>query len=360
MALAICAKRAASAISFIALAAVAADARGQAGDTPPDASAPPAASVGQALPDAPTTDASSGAADDLVAQGIRLRREGHDDRALVLFAQAYALDHSARTAAQLALAHQALAHWLEAEHGLIEALGDAADPWISRNRAYLDQSLAVAQGHLAWLEVASNAAGAEVWIGGQLAGRVPLAGPLRVVAGEMTLEVRAPPFAPIRRTMTLAGGSRDLTEFTFAPAATEPVAPDRATRAAVEGADPGRSRRTAGWVTLAVSGGLALVGAAAAITREWEARIYGNDADCGPLPSEPRSVRCGSNRDIGMAAQTVSIVTFVGAGAGAVASGILLLGAQRAPARSPVAPAPAAARFACGPAGLGLACAGVF
>src|SRR4030081_1347046 len=58
----------------------------------------------------------------LIAQGVALRKEGQDADALAVFERAYALHPSSRAVVQIALAHQALAHWREAERGLIAAL----------------------------------------------------------------------------------------------------------------------------------------------------------------------------------------------------------------------------------------------
>jgi hypothetical protein len=110
--------------------------------------------------------------EDLIAIGIHLRKEGRDAEALGTFERAYAQHPSPRAAAQMALAHHALAQWREAERGLVAALDSREDPWIARNRVYLEESLTVVQAHLAWLEVDSNVAGAEVWVDGAPRGRL--------------------------------------------------------------------------------------------------------------------------------------------------------------------------------------------
>ena len=81
--------------------------------------------------------------EDLIALGIHLRKEGRDAEALGTFERAYAQHPSPRAAAQVALAHHALAQWREAERGLLEALDRPEDPWVARNRVYLQESLAV-------------------------------------------------------------------------------------------------------------------------------------------------------------------------------------------------------------------------
>jgi tetratricopeptide (TPR) repeat protein len=294
--------------------------------------------------------------EELLAKGVALRRIGRDAEALAAFERANALRPSARAAAQIALAHQALAQWREAERGLVEALGNLDDSWVARNREHLEHSLAAVGAHLAWLEVESNVAGAQVWIGGELFGGLPLDRPTRIAAGEVTVELRAPGYAPIQHTFQVEAKSQAHASFTFVTqSAAQPhlsaddsrVAPPAALR-------PTSARRTAGWFSLAGAGGLLLAGIAGAVTREWEARIYNDDSKCAPAGNRSRYELCGTNQDIGSAAQTIAIVAFVGSGVAGVASGVLLLGTSRS------APAPTMGRIDCTLAGLGLSCLGAF
>src|SRR5258708_7445180 len=139
----------------------------------------------------------------LIAQGVELRKEGHDADALAAFQRAYAMRASPRAAAQIALAHQALAEWLDAESGLEEALRASDDAWITRYHAQLEESLAAVQAHLGWLDVDSDVADAEIWIDGKFVGRASLDHPVRLVAGEARLLVRPPGYAAIEPTMRI-------------------------------------------------------------------------------------------------------------------------------------------------------------
>jgi hypothetical protein len=290
----------------------------------------------------------------LMAKGVRLRREGDDAGALATFERAYALVPSPRALGQMALAHQALGHWLEAEQGLVEALRSSSDAWVARNRAYLEESLATARAHLAWLEVDCNVVGAEASIGGALPRRLPLDDAVRIPEGEVSVEVRASGYAPIHRTLKIDGGSRMHAAFAFtAPPMSAPLSNEERLESARVSVSRVAARRTIGWVTLAGAGGLALVGAAALVTRELEANIYNDDSKCGPLRGQPRSERCASNRNSVMAAQTIAIAAFVGSGVAAVASGILL-------GNWPSASMPATSRVGCGVAGMGVVCGGAF
>jgi PEGA domain len=290
--------------------------------------------------------------DALIANGVALRKEGRDIEALAVFRRAYAVHPSPRALAQIALANQALAHWPDAEQGLMDAMRASDDEWITRNRAYLEQSLSAVQAHLASLEVESNVAGAEFYVAGELLGRLPLDHPLRVSEGDVTLEVRAAGYSPLVRTLHVEAKSQVHAAFTFAlPAA--PSANQSSKTTAVEhpsarGGAP--SVRTWGLVTFAAAAGLALVGVAGVVTREVEAHIYNDDSQCGPLAGQSRADRCGTHRDIGMAAQTVAIGAFAGAGAAGAVSGLLLLRNPR----------PAPGQVSCTVAGSGLACGAAF
>jgi hypothetical protein len=262
---------------------------------------------------------------------VELRKQGQDAEALALFERANALRRSPRALVQIALAQQALGQWRQAEEGLTDALRNADDPWILRHRVHLEEGLAVIQSHLCSLQVESNVDGAEVWIRGEPLGRLPLDRPLRVVAGDVTVEVRATGYPAIQQTMHLEGKSQAHATFTFAltpaPIAELPKKASDDQRRPVGYASS--SARTAGWITLVGAGGLALVGGAGLATREAEAQTWNNDSQCGPTGGQSRAERCGTNRDIGNAALTVAIVAFAASGVAAAVSGVLLLGTSQ-------------------------------
>jgi hypothetical protein len=293
---------------------------------------------------------------DLIATGIDLRKQGRDAEALGTFERAYAQQPSPRAAAQIALAHHALAQWREAERGLLEALNSPEDPWIARNRVYLEESLNVVQTHLAWLEIESNVIGAELWVGGEPYGRLPLSAPLRVVAGEVAVQVRAPGYASMERTLQVAANSRVDVAFTFVvqPGPEPRVNAEVSAVPAAPIVHPSSTSRTAGWIALAGAGALALVGIGGMITRESEAAIWNDDSRCGPTPGESRLARCGTNRDIGSAALTIGVGAFVGAAISGAVSGVLLFVSSRPAAR------PTAGQVGCRVTGPGFACGGAF
>lgn len=156
---------------------------------------------------APVGSARAGEADDLVKQGLELRRKGRDAQALELFKRAHELAPGARTSAQLGFAEQALGMWTDAEVHLTAALGHGDDPWIKKNRAAIRKANDFVVSHLGTLDVWGKPDGAEVLIGGTPAGVLPLAAPLRVSAGTVSVTVRAAGYVEMERMVEISGGA---------------------------------------------------------------------------------------------------------------------------------------------------------
>ena len=145
-------------------------------------------------------------ADKLIHRGVELRRVHDDDGAQREFQQAYDLVHSPRAAGQLGLAEQALGRWEDAEAHLSEAIRAAGDSWVAKNRAVLDQALVTIQAHLGRIEVIGDPEGAAVSLNGRAVGKLPLAQPIRVSAGQVDVEVHAAGYVPVQRTVSIVGG----------------------------------------------------------------------------------------------------------------------------------------------------------
>jgi hypothetical protein len=147
----------------------------------------------------------------MVKHGLALRRERRDAEALAEFRHAYAIDPAPRTLAQIALAEQGLGQWVDAENDLEKALQASVDPWIASNHRILEAGLQAIRGHLGILDVEADVSGAELWVNGARVGPLPLAGPLRVEAGSLVIEVRAAGYAPARRMTSVepAGNARE-------------------------------------------------------------------------------------------------------------------------------------------------------
>jgi hypothetical protein len=210
----------------------------------------------------------------IVKRGIELRRKGDDQAALAEFKRALAIKETPRVRAQVGLAEQALGLWLSAEEHLASAVKAERDPWVTRNRSALDSALAAIGAHLGTVEIWGGPAGAEVVINGTPAGKLPSAGPVRVIAGACSLLVRADGYQDTARTLQVGAGelvrdnvqlipsvspSRAVAAVTRAPPPTETLAV--ATPPAEQPADEHRGVTGKWWfwtaVGVVVAGGIA-------------------------------------------------------------------------------------------------------
>jgi len=142
-------------------------------------------------------------AEDLIREGVALRREGEDDAALEKFESAYALHPTPRGKAQIGLAEAALGRWVIAEAHLEEALAAESDPWITQARPTLERTLQTVRQRLGSIEVLGGVPGAEVRLDGRPVGTLPLDAPIRVVAGTVTLVVDHPDHYPVERRVVV-------------------------------------------------------------------------------------------------------------------------------------------------------------
>jgi hypothetical protein len=145
-------------------------------------------------------------ADALITAGVALRREGKEREALARFEEAYKLSPSPRALGQMGLAAKSLRLYVEAERYLDGALASGANEWVEKNRAALEAARDVVAKQLGSLTVSTNVAGATLYVNGSEAGTLPLAGPLRVMAGSVRFEVRADGYTSQERVEMLPAG----------------------------------------------------------------------------------------------------------------------------------------------------------
>jgi hypothetical protein len=142
----------------------------------------------------------------LIKKANALRRIGDDEGALPLIRQAYEINPSPRMTAQLGLVEWALGRWVEADDHLTEVLKPGGtDPWVRANRQVLEEALGVAKRNIGRVEINGDPPGAEVLVNGRTVGKLPLAGPVRVIAGSVDVELRAPGYRTMLRTLTVSG-----------------------------------------------------------------------------------------------------------------------------------------------------------
>jgi hypothetical protein len=204
-------------------------------------------------------------ADELMRQGVELRRQGRNTEALEIFLKAQAIAPSASVLAQIGSVELSLGRWVDAETHLEQALARHDPPWTdsSKNREMLEKMLADARKRIARLDVRGTA-GAGVAIDGRQVGALPLPAAIHVTAGTIRLMVTAPGRQPLERTVTLVGGEEAtvVAELALLP----PQAPPPTTAAIAPRAAPATEARQGVRWRRWVGGALAVAGVTAIAT----------------------------------------------------------------------------------------------
>jgi hypothetical protein len=145
----------------------------------------------------------------LIREGVELRHQGRDERALPLFQKAYSQARSPRSSGQLGLCEMAVGYWVDAEKHLVETLNVPEHPWVSKNLANLTGALAAVRRNVSDVVIDGGPAGAEVLVNGQVVGRLPLAAPVRLGKGAADVEVRASGYLSVSRSLKIGGGGTE-------------------------------------------------------------------------------------------------------------------------------------------------------
>lgn len=146
------------------------------------------------------------AAEQLIREGIELRRLGDDQAALKKFESALETKETARTLAQLGLCELAVGRYAGAVTHLTAALGRKNEPWISRNQHVLRESLEQAKLRIARVWVKGEPLGSAVRVNGELVGVLPLEQPALVDEGTADIEVTADGFVTWNQPAAVQAG----------------------------------------------------------------------------------------------------------------------------------------------------------
>ena len=165
--------------------------------------------IGWGLNAPPARAGDSAEAESLIRQGVELRAQKKDERALPLFEKAYQLSRTPRTAGQLGLVEMALGYFVDAERYLGEAVASPDHPWVAKNLATLKAQLATAKSQIGDLYVVGEPNGAEVLVNGKVVGKLPLSTPIRLDKGRAEVQVRAPGYVATTDMVTMVGGKRE-------------------------------------------------------------------------------------------------------------------------------------------------------
>lgn len=278
--------------------------------------------------------ASAQDADALVAEGLALRREGRDAEAVERFRAAYAIDGSARSLAQVALAEQASGQWVAAERDLVAALA-IDDPWVAEHRAVLESALATIRTHLGRLSVVADVEGAELWIDGERAATLPTSEPISAPVGTLVVEVRAEGYVTVQRSATIRAGelSRvpvELVRVSVTPEASPPpveiAPPEESSPPELPAAPAAPSEWPSPLLVTGLTGfgiaALTLAGAViAGAVREENVLVWNSEAEC---PGPDRLGSCPERYSTLRTAEDWAIGLGVASGAFALASAILV------------------------------------
>jgi hypothetical protein len=309
-------------------------------------------------------------AEALIRQGIELRQQGHDERALPLFQKAYDLVVTPRTAGQLGLAEMAVGYWLDAEQHLSLALESPDHPWVAKNLAAIKAALAQVRTNIGEIVVDGAPAGATLTVNHRAAGTFPFPGPVRVPKGTVDIEVAASGYRTMTRSLHVSGSERQQVTVSLEKAALEDAATAKAppstapatlaagepalapqpqpetpqlSPAAAPQAGGGMSLgRKVGW-GLGIGGAAVLVGAVVETVLWQQRRTRFNDPANSCLENRPNrgtGAGCSSLYDSLQSAMTLSLIGYIAAGALAGGSAALLLSTKSPEAGgSPVAAA---------------------
>jgi hypothetical protein len=182
---------------------------------------------------------------------------------------------------------------------LDEALAAPDHPWIANNVRVLEQTRANARKNIGEVAVVGGPAGAELLVNGIPVGRLPLAQPIRLDRGQVELQLRAAGYAPLSRSLRIAGGARERLSMTLERVpggpGVETAPPPAAATAPPVTRPPGDSATTvAGPQPLSADGGDAAPAAPAATAGTDGAAATGGIAGTPPTPADSETGGGGS------------------------------------------------------------------
>lgn len=295
----------------------------------------------------------------LIQEGIRLRRDGDDEKALEVFRQAERVQPSSvRVLLHLATAAQAAGHWVEADTYIRRVFEYRDDPYYRRYQSDIAMVEQIIASRVGRFQVIGSPQGAEVRLNGRVVGHVPMEQPERLEAGNYQLEVVSDGHYALRRPQRIPAGvlTREVVE----------LGPARSASSGASSSDGG-SRADSWWSQPWVGWTLAGAGAASALTagiafsvREQQASEWNDDSRCVRPGAGTREQQCGSDYGDARLAERIGISASIGAllFGGAAAAHFLMRPDDEAPER--FEGASTSWNASCTPGWLGVSCEGRF
>lgn len=192
--------------------------------------------------------------------GVDFYREGNFRAALIEFQRAYADSPHYKLLYNLGQASLELQEYASAIDFLAAYLSEGSDEIAPERRAEVEQTIRYLESRIAYVTVATNEPGAELYVDDTLIGRAPLAEPVRVGAGRHTFSAVRDGQPRVERRIDVAAGDRTELRLDFAaqPPAGAPLgsAPPAPVGAGYD--EPGSGDYTAAIVMGAATGGLLL------------------------------------------------------------------------------------------------------
>jgi tetratricopeptide (TPR) repeat protein len=139
-------------------------------------------------------------------RGVQLFHEGSFEAALAEFRRAYQIAPSYRILYNLAQVHYELHDYVGALRSFKQYLNDGLAEIAPDRRAQVEAEVQKLEGRVAYLDVSTNVAGADILVDDQLVGIAPLDGPVLVNAGIRRVSAAKSGRTSPQRNVTMAGG----------------------------------------------------------------------------------------------------------------------------------------------------------
>jgi tetratricopeptide (TPR) repeat protein len=196
-------------------------------------------------------------------QGVQLYHEGSFEAAVAEFQKAYKLSPSYRVLYNITQAYYELHDYVSASRTLKQYLADGGNDISAARRSQAEELGQKLEARIANLEIRTNVDGADIRVDEIPVGTSPLPFPIAVNAGPRRISAVKAGYTGAARNLTVAGGERTKVVLDLA----EPLRPAPATAQSSVGRNvfPAKKfpaavggERTALWISLAVTGGLAV------------------------------------------------------------------------------------------------------
>ena len=193
-------------------------------------------------------------------RGVQLFREGDFRSALVEFRRSYELSKNYRVLFNIGQTEYELSDYAGALRSFRRYLLQGGAEIEAARKTQVEEDIKNLGVRVAYVEITSNVAGAEVLIDDVVVGTTPLSEAVLVSIGRRKVAVQKEGITSAPRFVELAGGDRTAVKLELAdPRATVPVTPSIPTVVATTPPPPAEeppASRTGLWVSVAVTGGL--------------------------------------------------------------------------------------------------------